>query len=144
MSLEIRRANAGDWPAIARLLLETQLPEAGARDHLHRFLIALRDNRTIGCIGLEVYSKIALLRSVAVVSDESGKGIGKSLVAAQLDQAKQCGVATIYLLTTTAAAYFEALGFSERQRQDAPAALQDSIEFQGACPASAAFMGLAI
>ncbi len=142
MSVEICHAEAAAWPEIARLVREAELPLAGALDHLDQFLVAVRGDRVIGCIGLELYEGVALLRSVAVAEDESGRGIGKSLVTAQLARARNLGVGKIYLLTTTAATYFEKFGFHELRPEDAAPLLGASAEFQGACPASATLMEL--
>ena len=50
------------------------------------------------------------------------------------------GATTVFLLTTTAERYFPKLGFKTIARDDVPASVQSSIEFQGACPASAIVM----
>ncbi len=60
-----------------------------------------------------------------------------ALVANRLVAAHADGAASAYLLTTTAAPYFERFGFTEVPRTSAPAALQASSEFASVCPASA-------
>jgi amino-acid N-acetyltransferase len=46
----------------------------------------------------------------------------------------------VFLLTTTAEAFFPKFGFEQIQRIDVPISLQASVEFQSACPASAIVM----
>jgi amino-acid N-acetyltransferase len=142
MSLTLRRASGSDWEAIAALLDQHRLPLAGARDHMADFLVAVQDARIVGVAGLERYGDTALLRSVAVSSPAGG--LGTRLVQALLEHAHQSGVDTVVLLTTTAAAFFPRFGFTVVTREDVPAAVHASAEFQGACPASATVMRLVL
>jgi amino-acid N-acetyltransferase len=142
MPLTVRPASARDWEAIAGLLDQHRLPLAGASDHLSDFFVAVDDGRVVGVGGLEMYDDAALLRSLAVASP--GGGIGTELVEALLEHARQAGIGTMVLLTTTAAAFFPRFGFSVVTREDVPAAVHASAEFQGACPASATVMRLAL
>lgn len=136
----LRQAGAADWPAIAALLQAHQLPLDGAQAHLHTFLLAVKGVEVIGVAGAEVHGDIALLRSVAVAPGLQAQGVGALLVGTLIDQARRRGIRRLYLLTTTAAAYFERHGFTAIPRADAPGALQASAEFQGACPAGAVLM----
>lgn len=60
------------------------------------------------------------------------------------EQASELGVVKLYLLTTTASAYFANLGFRAVTRARIPEQLERSREFQGACPASASAMMMKI
>jgi N-acetylglutamate synthase-like GNAT family acetyltransferase len=140
LDLEIRPATIADWPAIAELLRASALPLDGAREHLDAFVIARRGALVAGTAGLEIYGEAALVRSVAVAVQERGRGVARALIASLIALAAQRRVSTLYLLTTTAADYFERLGFRALPRDTAPSALQESAEFRGACPASATFM----
>jgi len=144
MKLErnIRAASLADWPSIAALLNEAVLPLAGAEAHLDDFLVMDEGDRMVGVAGLERYGHVALLRSVAVQAAHRHTGIGRQLFDALCAKARRDEVRGLYLLTTTAAPYFEQLGFEIRDRRDAPAALMASAEFRGVCPASATFMAL--
>jgi amino-acid N-acetyltransferase len=46
----------------------------------------------------------------------------------------------VFLLTTTAERFFPRFGFEEIARDEVPASVQASVEFQSACPASAIVM----
>lgn len=142
MNVTLRPATSKDWRAIASLLEESGLPLDGAQAQLSAFLVALVDRNVLACAALEVHEDVGLLRSVAVAPLLRGKGVGKLLVARHLVEAAQRGITGVYLLTTTAAEYFERLGFRREAIAGAPSALRNSAEFQGACPASATFMAL--
>lgn len=139
---DFRRADRTDLPQVLDLLTQARLPLAGVEAHLNSFLLAFRDDLLIGCAGLERYGAAALLRSVAVAEGERNTGLGKQLVRRLLEQARAEGVESIILLTTTAAAFFQKLGFIPISRAEAPQAVQCSVEFQEACPASATVMRL--
>ncbi len=102
----------------------------------HFFISYLRP-RAVG-------SDVALLRSVAVVGAEEGRGVGEALVRRTLSTAAAQGVREVYLLTTTAAGYFPRFGFQVVERSALPAALEASTELRGACPASATAMRLTL
>ena len=90
-----------------------------------------------GCVGLERYGTAGLLRSQAVAPSMRGTGVGQLLLNRLLSHAAATGLAHVYLLTTTAEAFFTARGFIPCSRADAPADIQSSTEFASLCPASA-------
>jgi len=140
MNWLIRPATPDDWKAIEALLVETDLPLEGAREHLDGFWVAYIGERLVGVAGLERYGSAGLLRSVAV--RERGTGLGKVLVQQILNRAAADGLTSIVLLTITAESYFPRFGFRRIQRDAVPSAVQESIEFKSACPASAVVMEL--
>lgn len=136
----IRRATAADAEAIVSLVRHAELAVPGVVEHLETFLVAERDQRAVGAIGLEIRGTDALLRSAVVSPDARGCGIGTSLVTAVLDLARREGVNTLYLLTTSAQGYWARQGFTLVSRDAVPDTVKRSEEFIGACPASAAAM----
>jgi amino-acid N-acetyltransferase len=140
MAIDVQRAVASDAESIARLLRASELPEAGVFDRLASTLVARDEERVVGTAALEIYGEQALLRSVAVASDQQGLGVGKTLTEAALQLGKNIGIRQVYLLTTTAVAYFPRFGFMPIDRNAVPAPVQQSVEFHGACPASAVAM----
>lgn len=135
----IRPAHIADWPAIANLLTRYALPLDGIQAQIDAFVVMVDAAGALrGVAGLERYGSAGLLRSVAVT--EPGSGVGAALVRHLLDQAHATGITQVVLLTTTAADYFSRFGFRCIDRQDAPAAVSASVEFQTACPASATVM----
>ena len=145
MTPSLRPARASDWPRVEELLESRGLPTEGAEGHLARFLVATgeEDGAVIGVAGLEQYGQVGLLRSVAVIADLAGKGLGAALVRALLERARRSDVSDVYLLTTTAADWFPRFGFTRAPREALPAVLNVSEELRGACPSSAIAMHLA-
>lgn len=140
----LRQAGPADWPAVSQLLQAHQLPLDGAREHLATFVLATRGAEVIGCAGVERYGDLALLRSVAVAPGLHRQGIGRAMVDLLLQEARRRGVRRLYLLSVTAPEYFAQHGFKRIPREQVPAALKASAEFQGACPACAALMELVL
>ena len=139
-----RPAAPTDWAAIETLLTDASLPRDGAQDHLGSFIVGEVDGIIVCAGALEHYGEAALLRSVVVSATRRGSGAGSQLYEALTAMAKARGIGKLYLLTTTAAAFFARRGFKEAARDAVPAALHASREFQGACPASATVMSVSL
>jgi amino-acid N-acetyltransferase len=122
-------------------LSESGLPiEDITTQHLHHFFGCGSGLELEGLVGLELYGDVALLRSLAVASSKRGTGVGSGLVAHAERHARDQGVQSLYLLTTTAEAFFMRRGYARVPREDAPAAIKTTSEFSGICPTSSAFM----
>ena len=106
--------------------------------------MATQDGQVVGCVTLELYGDVALLRSLVVTPGRRGQRLGERLTAGAVEQAKGKGVRDLYLLTQTAADFFPRFGFSLEDRAAAPRVLGESEEFKSACPASAVMMHLRI
>ncbi|HET9221071.1 MAG TPA: arsenic resistance N-acetyltransferase ArsN2 [Roseiflexaceae bacterium] len=142
MALIIDSACVSDLPAVLALLEQAGLPPDGLRDHVPTTLVAREANSILGSAALELYGNAALLRSVAVDETWRGRGLGHQLTRAALDLARQHGIDTVYLLTETATDFFPRFGFRRIARADVAPAVQQSVEFTSACPASAAVLAL--
>jgi N-acetylglutamate synthase-like GNAT family acetyltransferase len=136
----IRPARPDDVAEITRLLESAGLPAAGLDET--DLLVAELDGSVAASAGLEWHGSSALLRSVAVQRPWRGQGLGRKIVASALDQARKRGAAGVYLLTTTAARFFEGSGFVVADRSAFPPELSDSAEMRGHCPATAVAMAL--
>ena len=95
-------------------------------------------------IGLEGYGAVALLRSLAVAPAWQGRGLGAALLAHAERAARQRGVQALYLLTTTAEAFFARRGYVRLPREAAPPILRQTAEFAALCPARAACLTKAL
>jgi amino-acid N-acetyltransferase len=140
----IRRATASDRDTIAALVAGAGLPREGVLDGASVFFVAERDTRVVGCCGLELYGDDALLRSVAVTPEERSRGTGARLVEHAISYARERTIASVFLLTTTAAAFFPRFGFRDVARDDVPAPVRESDEFRSICPSTATVMRLAL
>jgi N-acetylglutamate synthase-like GNAT family acetyltransferase len=136
----IGAAYPADLPAVRHLLVVAGLPLDGIDEHVATMVVARAGGEIVGTAAVELYADGALLRSVAVQPSVQGQGVGQRLTAAALTMAREHGLDTAFLLTTTADTYFHALGFQSIARADVPASVQASIEFRSACPASATAM----
>ena len=140
MPIVIESAAPGDVEPVLALLRHAQLPDDGVRELVPTLLVARVDGRVAGCAALEVYGRAALLRSVAVDPSLRGKGVGRQLTDAAIAMARRRDVRALYLLTETAATFFQGFGFTFVDRSGVPAALLASPEFAFLCPASAVAM----
>jgi amino-acid N-acetyltransferase len=140
----IRRAGAEDRDAVVALIERAGLPVEGVAGRLADFHVAVRGGRTVGACGLETYGPDALLRSVAVADDERGSGTGRRLVERALSDARERGLASVVLLTTSAADYFRRFGFEEVSRDDVSGGVRASGEFSHVCPSTATVMRLSL
>ena len=136
----IQSAAPHDLPQIHALLERLHLPLAGVDEHLPTMLVAREAEQIIGTAALEMYADGALLRSVAVEPRQQGKRLGHQLTDAALQLAATQGAHTVFLLTTTAERFFPKFGFEPITRDQVPASVRASVEFQSACPASAIVM----
>lgn len=134
MTPTIERAQSDDVASVLRLLTRHGLPLDGASDLCETMVVARDARQVIGAAALELYDEGVLLRSVVVDVSAQGQGVGQQLTAAAL------ALATVFLLTTTAAELFPRFGFERINREDGPASVGASVEFQSACPASAIVM----
>jgi amino-acid N-acetyltransferase len=126
---------------VRRLLAAAQLPSDDLTPrHLENFFGCGPPEQPLGVGGIELHGEHALLRSLAVDAAARGQGHGTALVAALEAHARAHGVQRIHLLTTTAARYFEGLGYRVAAREEAPAAIRATPEFSALCPTSAVCM----
>jgi amino-acid N-acetyltransferase len=136
----IESATERDLPEIRALLERLHLPLDGVDEHLPTMLVAREAQEIVGTAGLEFYSEGALLRSVAVEPRWQGKQLGHQLTDAAMQLATTHGAEAVFLLTTTAERFFPKFGFEQIDREQVPASVRQSVEFQSACPASAVVM----
>jgi len=140
----IRPAAPADLPAVLVLLHDAGLSIPGVEEHFGSFLVAEREGRVVGAIGLELRGEHALLRSAVVSPSERGAGLGAALFDRVHELARASDVTSLLLLTTAAEGYWARHGFERIPREAVPEAVTASPEFHGACPASAAAMRRAI
>jgi N-acetylglutamate synthase-like GNAT family acetyltransferase len=142
----ISRAESSDLGEILALLNSVDLPDDGVADHLAGFLIAReKSGRLVGCIGIEHYGELGLLRSAAVTPEFQRSGLGTRLTEAILHRAAQQGLGELLLLTTTARDFFEKkFGFAVTSRDDYNERLAGSPEWELPRCTSAVLMRVAI
>jgi amino-acid N-acetyltransferase len=138
--LIIRQARSSDERAIRALLKKTELPFEDVEIGRQTFLVAAAAGRIVGTVGVEVYGTCGLLRSLAVDEKLRGCGLGSELTEEMAEMSRSLGICELYLLTMTAAPFFEKKGFERAERAKTPAALQGTTEFASLCPVSSVCM----
>lgn len=138
-SLELRNASGDDLAVVRNLLQQANLPfEDLAPEAMQDFVLVQDANgNVIGAGGIERYETDALLRSVVVSDAVRRTGLGRMITQAVEERARETGVTALYLLTTTAAAFFPRLGYEQFERNSVPEEMRQSTEFASLCPASA-------
>jgi amino-acid N-acetyltransferase len=131
---------AGERAAMGEALRRAGLPADDLDDERVRAFAFADGDAAIGYAGLEVYGTDALLRSVVVDSTRRRAGAGRSIVEATLAEARKFGATRAFLLTNTAKAYFERLGFVAIDRASAPKTILSTRQAAGLCPSSAPLM----
>jgi amino-acid N-acetyltransferase len=135
-------AQPRDLPDVLSLLETAGLPQDGVAEHFGHFMVCRDDGRVVGAVGIERHGDAGLLRSLVVHPASRGKGVGVALTEYALQVARHAGLGRLYLLTETAQAFFPRFGFQPIDRNQADAAVRQSVEFTTACPQSALCMAL--
>ena len=104
------------------------------------FLVASSGPVVAGCIGLESFPTIGLLRSLAVDPGVRDAGIGRRLVGELEARASRRGIEELWLLTIDADRYFSKLGYRVQERHAAPEVIRQTAEFSRLCPDDAVLM----
>jgi len=127
--------------SVMSLLQAADLPTSDLTEpHLEHFFACSSGNGLTGLVGVEICGSDALLRSLVVGASARTKGTGTALVTHIERYSRERGVRSMYLLTTSAASFFERLGYRRIERVLAPASIRATPEFSSICPASSAFM----
>jgi amino-acid N-acetyltransferase len=80
-------------------------------EHVRDYVVA-EDGAFVGCCALAVLTRdLAEIRSLAVRPETSGRGVGKALVDACVEQARTLGLRRVFALTLVPE-FFERCGFT--------------------------------
>lgn len=144
MKLTIRKASSDDIKNIVELLGEYNLPtqDVGVSDI--RFYVSKEGEELIACLGIEMFEDNALLRSVAIKRRNAHQGLGTELIKFILTESRELNIQALFLLTETAAPFFEKIGFFVVERNDVPLSIQSSTEFTELCAESATCMKISL
>jgi amino-acid N-acetyltransferase len=131
--MRVERAIPSDTPAVEALLAAAGLPLEGVAEALAMGVVAREGAEVLGAAAVEPFGRAGLLRSVVVAESRRGIGLGHRLVAGAEVLARDEGVEELYLLTETAADWFPKLGYAVVGREEARAAVGESVEFTMVC-----------
>jgi amino-acid N-acetyltransferase len=127
--IDLVGARESDIPFVVDLLKQNGLPFADIPEKREALFLARSGGSVVGIGGVEILGRSGLLRSLAVKQDERNKGYGRAITVQLMDHAGRAGVKELYLLTNTATAFFERLGFTRIGRDSAPRAITQTSEF---------------
>ena len=139
--MTLEAASRMDEPRIRQLLALCGLPQEDiTSQHLRHFWAIKEGLEVIGVVGLEVFDRLALLRSLAVDPRFRKRGLAQQLTEKAEEYAASLKIKELYLLTTTAESFFLKRGYQRIERTSAPSEIQRTAEFQGLCPVSSVLM----
>jgi amino-acid N-acetyltransferase len=126
--LNIRPARVGDVPAIhdlirtfadRKLMIRRALGEL--YESIREFIVATDDDgQVVGCAALHVFwEDLAELKCLAVSERMQGRGVGRRLVDACWNAARDLEIKTVFTLTY-AADFFEKCGYHRIDKADLP------------------------
>ena len=125
--MEIRQASLDDVPTIAALvdrfarsgeILPRRIEDI--YQTVREWMVAKEDGQIIGCASLVVlWADMAEIRSLVVVPEAQGMGVGRRLMAALLAQAAQMELPQVIALTRKPG-FFVKLGFRTVSRESLP------------------------
>ena len=131
----------GARAAMSEALRSADLPTDDLDEaNVQAFAFADGDGVVVGYGGLEMHGEHALMRSIVVEPARRAQGEGRAIVDRLLAEASACGARRVYLLTTSARAFFATLGFAVVARAEAPAAILATRQAAGLCAVSAPLM----
>ncbi|MCK4913573.1 MAG: N-acetyltransferase [Planctomycetes bacterium] len=88
--------------------------------NLMAFIVAEINDEIIGCCTLQIiWSDLAEIKSLAVAQKNIGQGVGKKLVTAAVEKARQLGIEKVFALTLEPD-FFEKLGFEKIEKDGLP------------------------
>ena len=136
----VEHALPRDLTPIRDLLEAAGLPTSDLESARPEFVVVREQGRVIAAGALQRFRSSALLRSVVVVADRRGSGLGSAIVAELERAARAARMSQLVLLTQTAGEFFAREGYYAIERSCAPEEMQGSEEFRSLCPSSATCM----
>ncbi|MCY3413346.1 MAG: GNAT family N-acetyltransferase [Candidatus Heimdallarchaeota archaeon] len=126
-----RKMTEDDFPRVKQLLLAEKLPLDDLENHTKHILVlvSFNTNEILGCVAIEKYEEIGLLRSMVVEKGFQGKGLGTIMQQDIENYARDINLSTLYLFTNTAESFFSARGYDKITREDGDDRLKQSKEF---------------
>jgi amino-acid N-acetyltransferase len=126
-TIEIRKALTKDAVVIHKLVndfakQEVMLPRTllSVYENIRDFHVAVEGGRVVGCSALHfTWGDMAEVRSLAVDPEAGGKGIGRTLVEANIAEARTHGLVQVYAFTYVTG-FFEKLGFRVVPHEEMP------------------------
>ena len=132
------------WLQFELALEGASLPRGDLEDADQAFFAFTTGGAPCAFGGVVLSGSEALLRSVVVMPDSRGFGVGAHVVAMLSRWASGQEAKRLWLLTTDADDFFKRQGFRQMDRTTAPKAIAATREFSALCPSSAVLMCLTL
>ncbi len=123
-------ANFADKNQIRRLLSDCELPTVYVHRHLKSFMVARAGKKIVGVVGVEVYGRTGLFRSLCVDEAYRGRGIATVLNQKLLAYARMRKIDRLYLFTWHAEKFASKLGFRRVDRKQIPQSIRSTWQFR--------------
>ena len=126
-ALTVRKASMPDIHRLLKLIngyaaQGIMLPrtEFEMSENIRDFMLAFSGDELVGCGALHFYTPTSgEIRSLAVDPNAKSRGIGRTIVEALEQEARDCGLHTIFAFTYVVG-FFEKLGFEQVERGELP------------------------
>jgi len=123
----VRKAVVIDVPAIGAIVnyhagkgIMLQRPLSRIYENVRDYMVLESGGEIVGCGALHVmWDDLAEIRAVALKEEYIGKGFGRRILEALLDDAKSLGVRKVFVLTYSVE-LFRYLGFSDIDKSELP------------------------
>ncbi|MCK4738116.1 MAG: N-acetyltransferase [Sulfurimonas sp.] len=127
MKIELIKATLADIPMMQELVapeVESGIILIRTSDeiatNIRSYILAKEGSELVGFCALHIHApSLAEIRSLVTKESKRGKGIGESLIAKAMDEAKMLGVQKVLSLTYKQS-FFEKLGFVEIPKESLP------------------------
>lgn len=123
-------ADPDDKNQIRRLLSACELPTLYVHRHLKSFMVARANKKIIGVVGIEVYGRTGLFRSLCVDESYRGRGIARKLNEKLLAYAHRWKIDRLYLFTLYAEKFASKLGFRKIDKKRIPKSIRSTWQFR--------------
>lgn len=138
--IKYRDAKGSDIQKTIELLQASDLPSSDIDGKTQKIVVAECKEKLVAAGGIEKLGSLALIRSIAVRPEYRNNGIASSIYHLLEKYARDSSVEELYLITESAKAYFQKLGFLEKDRPAVPRPIRQTSQFTRLCPLSATVM----
>lgn len=124
-------AAPSDKGEIRELLSECGLPTRYVHRYLKSFIVAKAAGKVVGVVGVEVYGRVGLFRSLCVTPAYRDLGIALAMNKRMLEYVRSRKVERVYLFTMKAEKFAAKLGFRKLERSQIPRSIRATWQFRG-------------
>ena len=125
--MKVRKAQLSDAEEIQGLIGQfvssgdlLAVPLVNIYESIRDYFVAEEDSEVVGTVSLKVLWKdLAEVRSLSVLPHLHGKGVGRMLVNACLEEALELGIPRVFALTREGG-FFETMGFVKCNKEELP------------------------